>query len=258
MIRSTVDAGDFSVDLWEDPATSGHVSQDASLVTHRNGILRVAAIDGCSLSRPLRHARGVDGGIWAAAMVRTALLVADTPVEALRLANMLLHDPSASTPRDLPQACVIVADLVGTCPRILRAGDCEAWVAQGGIWKRLFDREIRTAASASEFRSWTEAHPGATADERYDAEVALWALPSAWHTAAIGRFPDVMLQACDVTGFDELVLATDGARLDGERLAALDAWLCSLRMWERNNLRSSAGGKIHDDLVVLRARRRST
>lgn len=258
MIRGTLEAGDFIIDLWEDPAGSSHPSQDAALVTHRNGVLRVAAIDGCSLSRSLPQAPTIDGGLWAAAMVRTALLAAEAPVDALRAANATLHNPSVRTPRDLPQACVVVADLVHPSPRVVRAGDCEAWVGQGRAWKRLFDREIRTAASAKEFRSWTEAHPEATADERYDAEVEIWASSSAWHTAAIGRFPEVMPQTCDLPDFDELVLATDGARLDSDRLPILDAWLRGLRIWERDNLHPRAGGKIHDDFVVLRARRRST
>jgi len=79
--------------------------------------------------------------------------------------------------------------------------------------------------------------------------------PAAWLTAALGRFPDIKTEAAAMESFEELVLASDGARLDPERLSDLGAWLDDLRAWEREHLRPRAGAKMHDDLTVIRARR---
>ncbi len=52
------------------------------------------------------------------------------------------------------------------------------------------------------------------------------------------------------TGFDELVLASDGARLARERQGELEGWLAQLRDYERNECQHET--KPHDDVTVLR------
>jgi hypothetical protein len=258
MIRSTVETGGLLIHVWEAAAVADGPTQDAALVTANNGAVRLAAIDGCSLSRPLPGSGNIDGGVWAAAAIRAALVAEPDVAAALARANACLHDPGARSARELPQGCVVVADVRAGGAEIVRAGDCEAWLRRGATWERLFAKEIRTPAALARFRLWADEHPDATTDKRYDAEVRLWATPGAWLTAALGRFPRIMTETVAIARFDELVLASDGARLAPERLSDLDAWLADLRTWEREHLRPSAGAKMHDDLVVLRARWRPT
>ncbi len=258
MIHSVIEAGDLTVHVWESAAAPDRATQDAALVTTRNGAVRLAAIDGCSLSRPLPSTCNMDGGVWAAATIRAALVAEDDAAAALERANACLHDPAARSARELPQGCVVVADIRADGVEVARAGDCEAWARQGRTWERLFAEEIRTPAALERFRVWVDAHPEATADTRYDAEVRLWATPAAWLTAALGRFPRIMTETVALARFDELVLASDGARLALERLSDLDGWLGDLRAWEREHVHPRAGAKVHDDLTVLRARRRSS
>jgi len=258
MIRSVVETEDLLIQVWEAAATPNRPTQDDALVTSCNGGVRLAAIDGCSLSRSLPSTGNMNGGIWAAATIRAALVAEHDAAAALARANACLHDPGARSARDLPQGCVVVASGRADGLEIVRAGDCEAWVRRGATWERLFAKEIRTPAALEGFRAWAQDHPEATPDERYDAEVRLWATPAAWLTAALGRFPDPKTEAAAIGSFEDLVLASDGARLEPDRLSDLGAWLGDLRAWEREHLRPRAGAKMHDDLVVIRARRRGT
>ena len=255
MLHTRSETAAFMVDVWEEPAPSAsHAGQDTWLVAPRGDGLRLVAIDGCSLSRP--GPGGIDGGTWAAAVVRAALLAGDDGREALRRANRVLHDPTATSARDLPQACAVVGDIDADGLGVVRAGDCEAWQRSAGDWEPLFGREIRTGASQARFRKWETMHPQATADERYDAEVTVWASPESWHTTAVGRFADVKLEERQLGRCNEVVLATDGARLTADRLHDVDRWLQELRRWERNMRPPAAGAKVHDDVVVVRVRRR--
>jgi hypothetical protein len=254
VLHSTFTVSGFAIDRWEEPAPGARPTQDASLVTHHGEVLRIAAIDGCSLSRPVVHPLPLDGGIWAAALTRTALVAEPDLERALDRTNAALHGAPARSPRDLPQACAVIADLGTAATRIVRAGDCEAWVRRGARWQSLFPAEIRTPESTVRFRAWVREHGDASADERYDAESTIWADPATWTTAALGRFAQVMSQSCSLVDFDELVLASDGARLDAKRLADIEGWLPRLREWERETRRPLAGAKAHDDVVLLRVR----
>ncbi len=255
MQRTTRALGAFTIDVWNDPASPTTPTQDASVAMAAGDTVWIAAIDGCSLSRPGPRTAGMEGGAWAAAVVRATLSGGSDVDDAIRCANAALHDPSAGSARDLPQACVVVGVIEARSARLVRAGDCEAWSYCHGGWERLFAAEIRTPDARARFRAWEDAHPDASPDERYDAEIRLWAAPAAWHTAALGRFADTRLERRHISDFDALVVATDGARLTADRLRGLEDWLVGLRAWERAHASARAGGKIHDDVAVVRVTR---
>lgn len=255
MIRSVIETEDLLIHVWEAAATPDRPTQDAALVTACNGGVRLAAIDGCSLSRPLPSTGNMDGGAWAAATIRGALVSPDTT--PLRLW-------SART-----RACTTQAPGAhAICPRAASSSPTSAPTGSRsyvpGIVRRGSGEERRGSGSSprrSGRRSpWSGSAPGSRITPtppptNDDTEVRLWVTPAAWLTAALGRFPDIKTEAAAMESFEELVLASDGARLDPERLSDLGAWLDDLRAWEREHLRPRAGAKMHDDLTVIRARR---
>lgn len=105
-----------------------------------------------------------------------------------------------------------------------------------------------------ELNAWLDAHPGCTPDEQYQAEEDILGDEDMWRTAALGRFASPLLCSARVGRAEELVLATDGARLSAERVANLPTWLAELRDWERREFVARAAVKRHDDVAVLHLR----
>jgi hypothetical protein len=104
--------------------------------------------------------------------------------------------------------------------------------------------------------AWCATHATANARDRAEAQDRALGAPEAWRTAAIGRFAEPLLECKEIEGFDELVLASGGARLDVARLDELDEWLDGLRRWERTAPRGAkVSDDVHDDATVLRWRR---
>jgi hypothetical protein len=107
----------------------------------------------------------------------------------------------------------------------------------------------------ADWAEWQRRHEDVSRDVRHDAEERFLGRPEAWTSTAVGRFGEPLLQRFSADGVQELVLASDGARLSEAILDDLTAWLGRLRRWEeqRSEL-GRAAEKVHDDVTVLRLR----
>jgi hypothetical protein len=245
------------VESWEQASGSAG-SQDAKLVWPDPTVgLRVAVLDGVTPSLRCRTVVGVDGAMYAAAIVSLALQrTGGAPDECVLAANRHLHDPALARSRDQMQACVTVADLSPDGHvDVVRAGDCEAWARTEQGWVAFGAGTALTAEVEAEWAEWQRRHPGVSRDVRHDAEERFLGRPEAWTSTAVGRFGEPLLQCFSADGVQELVLASDGARLSESVLDELPAWLGDLRRWEgqRSDL-GRAAEKVHDDVTVLRVR----
>jgi hypothetical protein len=254
MMRSDVHVAGFRVTLWEAAALPSSVSQDASLVSHRQGSLRVGVIDGRTPDDPARLVLGCDLGIHAAQIVRHALHSKGTIEEALAQANAFLNaeqDPARSV---FPEATCVVADIESDAAAIVQAGDSQAWALKKGKWRRLFPERALTGEAAERDRQWYRDNAGLELAELLRQERARDYVndPSVWRTAAVGRFATPRLDSVDLSGWDVLLLATDGARLTSERINRLEGWLGGLREWELAGGHDGIlAGKPHDDVSVV-------
>jgi hypothetical protein len=257
MHRAVAACAGWRVESWEQASGSAG-SQDAKLVWPDPTVgLRVAVLDGVTPSLRCRPVAGVDGAMYAAAVVRLALQrTGGAPDECVLAANRHLHDPALARSRDQMQACVTVADLSPDGHvEVVRAGDCEAWARTQEGWVSFGSGTALTAAVEADWTDWQRRHPRVSRDMRHDAEERFLGRPEAWTSTAVGRFGAPLLQRFSADGVRELVLATDGARLSQPVLDDLPAWLGELRRWEgqRGDL-GRAAEKVHDDVTVLRLR----
>jgi hypothetical protein len=241
----------------ESPSGHAPATQDAWLALGREGGLRLAAIDGATPPPGAPAFCGLDAATWAAQVTRASLLANDDVAVCLWRANRSLFDPGQASAGARPQAAVAVADIRvrwdgDPHAEVVRASDCVAFARFGSRWKALFPNDRLTAEAAQVWDAWCATHRGASARERAEAEDRALGAPDAWRTAAIGRLAEPRLEWVEVEGFDELVLASDGARVDLARLDALDEWLDGLRRWERTQPYID---KMHDDATVVRWRR---
>jgi hypothetical protein len=254
MLRTTVEADDWTIEIWEAARERGFPSEDASLVALTGGALRLAAIDGVTPTSSSLPVRGIPCGVAAAQLTRAVLLLELTADRALERANAALFEPQLD-PRDRCQASVVVADVRGTSARLARAADCGAWVRSGAGWSEAFPGDMLRADARSALEESHARHRSAPPTSVAELERRLLRADSAWHTAPVGRYLVPKLEIAECDDVAELVLASDGARLTGERVATgIEQWLDQLRSWERSQPPSSR--KRHDDVVVLRMRRR--
>jgi hypothetical protein len=257
MHRAVSACAGWRVESWEQASGSAG-SQDAKLVWPDATVgLRVAVLDGVTPSVRCRTVAGVDGAMYAAAIARLALQrTGGAPDECVLAANRHLHDPGLARSRDQMQACVTVADLSPDGRvEVVRAGDCEAWARTEQGWVSFGSGSALTADVEADWAEWQRRHAGVSRDVRHDAEERFLGRPEAWTSTAVGRFGTPRLQRFSADGVQELVLASDGARLSEAVLDDLTAWLGELRHWERQ--RSDLGRaaeKVHDDVTVLRLR----
>jgi hypothetical protein len=246
----------WRIEVWEQ-SSGAAASEDAHLVwpDPSGRRLRVAVLDGVTPTRHCRRVVGVPGPMYAAAVARVALQRSDCDLgECLATANRHLHDRGLLRSRDQTQTCVTAADLFQDGRiELVRAGDCEAWARTRDGWVALGSGTALSAGAAAQWADWQRRNPGISRDVRHDAEEHVLGRPDAWTATALGRFPRAVIQRFSVAGVSELVLASDGARLSEPVLDDLASWIDGLRRWERERAGAGrAGGKVHDDVTVLR------
>lgn len=252
MQHSAIRCNRYTVEVFE-CAADGQVSQDAALVRATGQGIRLAAIDGCTPMRESRPAAGVDAAVWASGVLLTALRSNERAERCLRAANRALHDPSQPIGQAQRQAAAVIADIHDATPgvvELVRAMDCEAWVFDGRAWSRAFCTPRLKRAPLAAFERWLEAHPDATHREHQQAEESHFGARESWQVTSVGRFETPLLESAVLRGVERLVLASDGARLDGERVANLPQWLAQLRAFERAHP-PKFSRKLHDDVTVL-------
>lgn len=256
MYRATTELLGWQVETWE--ASSGlGPSQDAKLVVVQGDRLRLAVIDGVTPTDQTPTRVGVDGAMYAAALLRLALQnSAATLRDAALATNAALHDPSLARSRDQMQTCVAAVDLrPDGRVTMLRSGDCEAWVRlSDGAWRPLGPGDMLIPHVRAAYEQWKRENPHATREQAHQIEEDLWGRSQAWLTCAVGRFADPVFVEAQAPDVQELVLASDGARLHPDALDDIPSWLAGLREYER--VHHADERKPHDDVTVMRVSRR--
>jgi len=209
-------------------------------------------LDGVTPAPDTPEIAGIDGGAAAAACFRAVLRAEDDVLRAAKSVGRFLRRPTLS-PRSQPQTCAVICDLPPRADSrrasIVRFGDCEAWVRVLDRWRPVLAGSCLTPDATGRLVHWQREHPSATLDEAVVAESLLTG-EAAYVTAPVGCLPEVRPEWGALPAFDELVLASDGARLTPERLDDIEAWVTALR----GEAPPAAEPKPFDDVTVLRVR----
>jgi serine/threonine protein phosphatase PrpC len=256
MHRTLTASMGWRIEVWEQ-SSGATASEDAHLVwpDPSGERLRVAVFDGVTPSRNCRRVVGVAGAMYAAAVARLALQRSDSDLaDCLAAANRHLHDGAVPRSRDQMQTCVTAADVFRDGRvELVRAGDCEAWARTEDGWVALGSGTALSEPVAVQWADWQRRNARISRQARHDAEEHVLGRPDAWTSTALGRFARPVIQRFSVAGVTELVLASDGARLSEPALGELGRWIDGLRRWERQRAGAGrAGGKVHDDVTVIR------
>jgi hypothetical protein len=246
--RISLPGAPYSVEAIEEALRPHEVTQDSSLVSVRDGVLRIAAIDGVTPSPDTPSRFGLDGAAAAASVVRACLLAPVGITAAISAASADLYTPGLSLSAN-SAACVAAADisLSDGVVEIVRAGDCEAYAqAPDGSWRALFGRAASEwADEACRAAGW----PFISTPEYR----RIWDTPGAWLTNAVGSVPVPVVEQVrlDPDDWSCLIVASDGAHLDAERASRLDEHLASLC----GDCHEGPGYLSHGDITIVRVRR---
>jgi hypothetical protein len=243
----------LGVETWESPIAG----QDDVLVSGRETYARLAAIDGVTPVEGALSPLDTDQARYAAAIVRAALADEGTAGDALAAAGRFLHDARLPNSRSQAAAAVVAATISRHGMEIAVAGDCAAYLRRADTWFEIGAIDALTPEANSRWRDWVSQHPDATRAEHHAAEIDLVGSPDDWQNPAVGAFPAAKPQIAFLDNdWDELVLTTDGSRLDVSLLGRLESWLTGLRDWEEAHASElgRGGAKVHDDVTVIRAR----
>lgn len=262
--------GDWTVEVWTMPKTPEFASQDAcsvQLLPGTGDILRATVCDGLTPSARTPSTAGMDGARYAASLAATAAAGTVDLSQALVEVNAVLQAQGAAygvPPRENPTTGLVSVDV----PAVARTSpwacftavyDCEIYVAGQRGWEPLLPATPQNAQIEAERSAWRRAHPTASVEEyvRYDAE-RLGGDPDAWGTVPLGALEHVHTRAAALPlygpdGIDQIVLASDGAKLTPQVLAGdLHDWLTVLRQRELADADNQQALKPHDDVTVIR------
>jgi len=256
----------LGVEAWDLPATR----RDDVLVSVQPAFVRLAVLGG-SGGGTTGAAGGAAGGPdgtpspmgtdeprYATGLVRAALREDTGAGAALEAANRLLFDASRTGHRAQASTAAVVATITRHGIEVLVAGGGAAYAHRDGDWFALAPGDPLTDEANTEWRGWAAEHPEATRADRAAARLRILDDPDRWRNPAIGAFERLRPDVATIEGdWDELVLATDGARLDPSLLGRLESWITGLRAWESQHevALGRAGAEVHADVTVLRARR---
>lgn len=259
MLRAAYETTLGTVELWSEANPDGVINQDSYLVDERSDCLRLAVLDGVTPTTLEPWRLGLDRARYAAEVVRAALASECFIEEALALAQDELYRPEIECYRDRPQTALVACDVSfdqEDWSRVIIALDCEAWIRQGGRWRLLDAGDTRQEFARKEFLDLISHYNGADFYEFLQAEGALHNDEHCWRRTGVGQFEVLRYATFAVSGdWESIVLASDGARLDLERIDHIDEWLGELREWETQN--RSGSFKPHDDVTILRLDARS-
>jgi hypothetical protein len=246
---------------WSSNGQYPNGGEDRWVATLQGPTLRIAAIDGITATERTARPVGGSGAAWAADVTSAALQVPDRPlVAAIVAAHQALHDPTVARSRDRWMTAVAAADLTPSdgqlTGELVNVGDTEVWAHLAGTgWQLLLAPRGLNPPGRQRFDDGVAAARALPGPFDWQAwfgeEDRLVGRPAAWTCPPLGRFAP--LPPVDrlplPEGCDEVVVATDGARLDPERVADLDRWLAGgLRAAERADERLW-----HGDVAVVRA-----
>lgn len=246
----------YELTVWEEASSPSGISRASWLVSPRPQVLRLAVIDGSTSLTGAMERAGVEPAAWAAAIVRATLLSAQSLESALEAANDYLHQPLLRSQAQ-SMAAVLAVEVAdeGSLSFVL-GGNCEAWLHRAGRWTSLFGPQEEGTVRIHH-RLWLQEHFDASAAEISEQEGLHFGEPRRWYSAPPGRFPETKLGRLTIEDgrWDELVLASEGARLSEGRVSHLSDWLAELRDWERDAQKAYAAERRHRDVAVIRVNR---
>lgn len=241
-------------------------SQDALAVVEVADRLLLGVADGVTPTDRTPSVGDLDGAQYAAQKIIEGIASSPKPGRAAEVFHVLNDElfrefdqrSEIESSRDRPQAAAAVVDVsVSSTGRTLesilitRSADCDVWVKEGDVWRTATRRHMLTDGPRHSLMRWDSLHPGATYTERFEIErnAGLDDIEN-WNITALGRFEEVRLETVEVGGANELLIATDGARLHHWKWqdSTPDDWFRRLREWELSNLPLH---RQHSDVAAL-------
>lgn len=138
---------------------------------------------------------------------------------------------------------------LGVLDEAWRCGDCEVWVKKDEVWENVFPDDMlsqkgradyaKAAAGLTEYEAWL-------AQETVLQDLSMWAAPM------IGLSDKAEAQYADISGAEEIIITSDGARMTGERAENLAEWMTeTIHIAPEGHPYPSP----HGDLSVIHAKR---
>ena len=255
MLHATFETSLGTVDLWSEKSPDAVSSQDSYLIDERQQGLRLAVLDGVTPMTPEPWRLGLDRARYAAEITR-AVLLADVPLkQALDLAQVELYRPEIANSRERSYTGVVAVDVPldakGDWAQVIIALDCEAWAYQKGHWQVLDPGDMLQPAARQAFQDLVATKDKLDFEKLLAAESKLLGDENCWRRTGVGQFEAVQTATFAISGWQRLVLASDGARIDARRLERLGGWMSELRGWEESNEDPERYTR-HGDVTVLR------
>ena len=256
LTSSALAAEGCTLRCWTEPGSLTAPMQDAvHYSVPRSGVLRVAAIDGCTPMRGTPRVAGVNGATYA---VPDLLERVNAHLAALAPDGLAAARPSGAS------AGVEVTPRRGRLEvEAWAAGDAQVWVrgdAEQGGWRLAAGGSGCAPEVGARWAALRKAYQadGLAFDELQQREAVFFGDPSLFiHHTPLGRFPQLRLQHRRARG-SEVVVATDGALLSADMLGALrgrrsaaeglDDWVAEVRAVEARGVPRL---KTTDDLAVV-------
>jgi hypothetical protein len=217
----------IKTDVWF--GGNGHApgSQDDYLIDPRHsGVLRLAVLDGVTPFERKGPA-GIDQAVWAAGVTRTMVRNIGEPRQLLEDAHAELFQEDTYLSRHRPGTAVAVADVTISEGHLnvdaASAADCSVWVRHGEHWKEIVGGDHLSAQARTSWEQWKREHADIEEEMLGLAEALLLDDEENRESPAIGRDTDLKPRSASIEGADEVVICTDGARLDPTSLNDLEA-----------------------------------
>lgn len=202
----------------------GEPGWDTTLVVNLGPILRLAVADAAeNVHAPASAHQAAN----ATHTVRGWLRNHPDPAFALVGASAALHDPAQPIRHRNPMATAAVVDIDrhtghGTA---LRAADSEVWVKRGDQWEAVFPGDMLTVPGRTAYQDAISRLAEPTSRNCWTVQEVILDDPACWNTTTIGFDTVPRLEQADLGMFDEVIVATDGARLTAARCQMLAHWL---------------------------------
>lgn len=225
----TDSAQGWAFTVYEASASCHQVSEDHWFYAQPAHALRVGVLDGVTSTDRTYHVGPITGGRLAALHAAECLRQRGCLVEeALAQANRQIRDINPQRPmrsRDRPQAAYAVAEITPQDVTCWVGCDCEVWIRRDREWARLAKHDMLRAGARKDLNDLKQRYRSLPRPQYLDHEAKLLEDRMLWNSTALGRFEQIKLMREHAIGWDELVLATDGAKLDVEALEDLPAHL---------------------------------
>lgn len=234
-------------DVWFGGNGHAPASQDDYLMDPRHsGVIRLAVFDGVTPFERKGPA-GLDQAVWAAGVTRTLVRNIGAPRELLEDAHRELFESNTYLSRHRPGTAVAVAD-VTIGDGVLNvdaasAADCSVWVRRGDDWQEIVGGDHLTPQARKEWEDWKSEHAGIEEEMLGLAEALFLDDEENRESPAIGRDRELKPRSASIEGADEVVVCTDGAKLDPTSLNDIEGHI-------KNFIRETDRG----DVTVLRIR----